>query len=229
MLQRLTLFLLALSLSITAGAQEPIDQEIEAFSRLDVNGYFDVTLIKGDKNHIRIDGPGRLLEKVDIDEGGAELTLGLKPTPNNYEGRPLKVEITYTDAIEDIEVSVGGEVACAETLTTRKMKLTANTGASLDLKVAVEDLQVKANTGGIIEIEGSAAYQRVNVNTGGIYKAYQLQSEDIDVKANTGGIAHLQAEQRLEASANTGGIINYRGNPPTLVVDTSLGGMVEGN
>lgn len=223
--------IIVLALLITTGgaAQAQIDKDLNAFTQLDIEGYFKVKLVKGSNNHITIDGPSRLMEKVDIEEGGEELTLRLKPHPNNYEGEPLDVVLSYNGSIEEIEASLGAELNCKEVLKAQRMDIAAHTGGILELDVETEDLEVKASTGGIITLNGKVDYQEVKVNTGGIYNAYQLQSNQIEVKANTGGIAHLQVEQKMDAEANTGGMINYRGNPTVLITDTSLGGMIEGN
>ena len=73
-----------------------------------------------------------------------------------------------------------------------------------------------------------ANIQEAKAATGGTLSAYQLDSEKTIIKANTGGSAKVIALDSIDASANTGGSIAYKGNPKKVRTKDGLSGSVKG-
>lgn len=66
----------------------------------------------------------------------------------------------------------------------------------------------------------------MKVATGGTLSAYKLEADNTIVKANTGGNAKVMAVESIDARANTGGSIIYKGDPKKVQRKDGLSGSV---
>ena len=99
----------------------------------------------------------------------------------------------------------------------------AASGGRVELDLEVDALEANAAEGGVVELEGFAKTQRLGANTGGQFNGYHLEGERVYAKAGTGGSIVATATQSIDASANTGGKIEYRGNPKEKNTRTVFG------
>ncbi len=75
-------------------------------------------------------------------------------------------------------------------------------------------------------MSGTTVSQNSKVATGGGFSAFRLDCERAYVKSSTGAAAKVVATELLEAKANTGGDIDYKGNPRKVKIKDNLGGNV---
>ena len=93
--------------------------------------------------------------------------------------------------------------------------------------MAQNSLEVSVSEGGDLELEGETKWQEVKVATGGTLSAYRLKAQNSIVKANTGGSAKVVATESINARANTGGSITYKGDPKKVQRKDGLSGSVQ--
>ncbi|MEA5259748.1 head GIN domain-containing protein [Arcicella aquatica] len=236
-----SLFVLLLtSVSSIVLGQQNQEVTLQSFNKIDVQGIMKVELVKGKTNKITTEAlNGANLEDLTVAVSGGELGVKTKifkqltDRDNNKRKadsqKLFKVRIEYTNELASLQIGRGAELVSAETLTGNRLLVDASSGAIVTLKISVNNLELSSVQGAIVNLEGKATFQQTKVNTGGELFAYNLISDEVEIRAHTGGVAQVSANKMLDASAGTGGMINYKGNPSERNVKSNLGGEVRSN
>jgi hypothetical protein len=213
------MFCLALSLVLTASAQE----SLQAFNRISVTGSVILTLKKGDNTQYEATGDTDKL-KIKVDDG--KLKISRVDVTDGWKSRAY-VTVWYTD-IRSLYASAGAQISHEGTLNVGDFDLSTDTGASGDLVIDAQSLEVNVGEGGVLRLEGSTRVLEARASTGAILKARDLIAHRAYVSSNTGASATVYAKEEIDANATLGGAISYGGNPEIVRVKESLGGSVKG-
>ncbi len=216
------LFILVASLSSQAERSytiEPFD-ELHAAGRVNIvlePGEVEEVLIRDEEEHV----------SVEVRSGVLYVKRKDRWKPKNYK-KGIDVVVRY-QKLRRISGDAGAEVSSAYPLVTSDaLRLAFGSGAQADLEVNLEDLEVNVGEGSQVELEGFTQELTAKASTGGVLEAGDLQCKRTYVRANTGGQAKVVALEHLEANANTGGIISYKGDPEKTYISNELGGKVNG-
>ncbi|MEL7222972.1 MAG: DUF2807 domain-containing protein, partial [Bacteroidota bacterium] len=141
------------------------------------------------------------------------------------DNRRLRVRVQYVD-LGKIRVLAGALLDSRETISRDRLEIKAGSGAEVELDIAVNTLEASAIEGAQLELSGMAQSQYASTATGGQYDATQLAVDRTEVRANTGGEARVVANTMLDATANTGGVIRYAGDPEEKYTKSNLAGEI---
>ena len=218
----LVIAFLALVLIGKVTAQKTITPE--SFDGLFVTGNIEVLLEKGDENKVELYVDGMPYDKVSVKVQRGILRLRVLESWL-YRDEIIKAYITYK-TLDNIKANAGATVESEELLTANYLSLKATSGARIELSVNAENIDGGASEGGILRLEGNTEKQDIQISTGGQYDGFYMDSKRTYVRANTGGQAEVVALEFLEAAANTGGTITYKGDPEVKNVKTVIAGEV---
>jgi hypothetical protein len=216
----MTLFFALMSVSLIAQKEYGLDD----FDELVVTGNVEVILEKGATNKIsfRVENA----EEGDLYAGVSRGALKIKLNDGLYK-KDEKAYVTLTyQTLRTIKSNAGSYITSREAITIDKLVTKAHSGSRIELELNVNAVQGGAYEGGVLELSGIAESQKMKANTGGIYEGFELECERSFIKASTGGEARVVANQKLDARASLGGVIEYRGQPEELSQSTSLGGSI---
>ncbi len=199
-------------------------RQVGPFEEITLSGKMDVLLEKGDTEQIIIENRAANPDDLNISLRGRGLRLSLVDGWVKGTDR-MRIRVIYTD-LRYIRVMAGATLDSDSTLVAKDLEIRAGSGAEVRLTISAEDLTASAQEGAVLRLTGTAQSQYAIATTGGIYHGMDLATEDTDVKANTGGEAHVAASKSLRASANTGGHVEYAGNPEERYISKSLGGEI---
>ena len=207
-----TIFIALSALIFWASAIQAQDErKLGYFDAVFASGDVEIILTAGESARAAVYAEGMSPESVSIFIKGKTLRIQLLEGLLQSNKR-AKVEISY-EQLNSIKASAGAKVYVRDTLTGSQLYLRAASGALLEATVDVDNLKAFASEGGMLRLEGRAKTQEATATTGGQYQALSLDCARSYVKANTGGQAEVVANQFLDANANTGGTIQYKGEP----------------
>ncbi len=216
------IFLFALLTTICAQSQHEILKDIGSFTELKVFDKIQLTLIKSDKNEVKITGIKRR-EVVVVQNGNL---LKIRMSLNNlWDTNNTKVVVYYTN-IHKIDVNEGARVEAKDVLFADHLDLRAQEGGSILAQIETGFLYTKTITGGEIEVHGKAEEQEAIITSGGQYYAKPLKTLITQVKVSAGGIAEVHAKKYVKANTNAGGTIKIYGNPKEIDSQKLLGGKI---
>ena len=218
----LVVVFLVLVLLGKAVAQETITPE--DFDELFVTGNIEVMLEKGTENKVELYVDGMPYDKVSVKVQRGVLRLRTLESWM-YRDEVIRVYLTYKD-LNGIRANAGAIVESENLIEAEQFEVRATIGAQVELSIKANSIEGGASEGGILELEGSAEKQDMQVSTGGQYIAFDLDVKKTYIRANTGGHADVVALEVIEASANTGGSITFKGDPETKHIKSVIAGEV---
>ncbi len=198
------------------------ERGLPPFEAISVTGGIEVILESGDSERASIKTWGIDVEKVDLFVKGKTLKIQLLNL-SKLDDRDVKVYVTYKE-IKGVRATAGARVYGRDIIRADNFVVRVGSGGFADLEVETNSLEARAGEGGVIEISGNSDTVDVNASTGGRYEGYDLEANRTHAKASTGGEITVVAHESLDASANTGGSIHYRGQPKEKSTRTLFSG-----
>ena len=202
-------------------------KNLDPFDAISITGNVKVLLKQGDTESAEISAIGIPEDKLTVTVNRGVLKLKLLNSIF-YKNDEVRVVVTYK-TLRRVKAQAGAEVRSNNVIETDKLEVIGNSGAHLKLELNVNALDATASEGAIVKLKGKAGQQHASSSTGAQYEGESLLSEKAYVKAGTGGQVYINVTGLLEASANTGGTIEYDGNPNDKQIKTLLGGTVRGS
>ena len=197
--------------------------QLESFDEVSVTGNLEVVLTKGDVEQAELHVKGIPADKITIRVDRGNLKLRLLNSVF-YKNDKAIVYVTYKK-LNVIRGQAGAIIYSKAPVVAESLEFVANSGADLDFEVESESVEASASEGANLELSGVTNRHRAKAVTGGQYEARSLKADIVYARAGTGGFVEVNAEKSLEASVNTGGVIEYSGNPETSIKKL-LGGEV---
>lgn len=204
----ITLFFLLVSMA-KVRAQESTG--LFPFDGISVFGNFEVILEAGDEEKAVIYSSRVPEDDINLFVKKGTLKIQMKTT-KQFNNEQVKVVVTYKK-LRRVRASAGAQIFSNQIIAADYLYLKAASGGRVEMDLQVEDLEANVKEGGVLELEGYAKTQRLGASTGGQFDGYHLEGERVYARAGTGGTLIVTATQSIDASANTGGRIEYRGNP----------------
>ena len=221
-MKNLAIVLLFLSGSLFA--QNPISTNLGDFNELKVYNGLTVKLVKS--NDAKIEISGSKADDVSIKNSDGVLKVRLK-FPESFTGENIAIVLYYTKNIATLDANEGAQIISDETLNQQHLEVKVQEGAKIDLDISTKHLVVKTVSGGIITLNGTTDNQIVDANTGGIYYGFNLNSKQTTVVSAAGSTAEVRASEILDAKAQFGGTILYKGSPEVLKSKTLVKGTIK--
>lgn len=205
-------------------AQESETRAIDSFRGIKSSEAIDVYLKKGAKESVKVEVTGTKLSNIITEVSGTYLKIHMRE--GSYKNRSVKVYVTYV-TLDKISASSASNVFSEDPIKSGVFKIDISSAASVEVKLDVDDLSVDASSAGDAVLEGRTNSLSIEVNSAGDVDAYGLESGVVRASANSGGSAKVSVTKELEAEANSGGSIRYRGSPTKTNTDSNSGGSVK--
>ncbi|HEY6506231.1 MAG TPA: head GIN domain-containing protein [Chitinophagaceae bacterium] len=141
------------------------------------------------------------------------------------ESKNLRAYVSYK-TLNKLEVTTGAKVEISGVLRSSSVDLRANTGGTVKGEIDIATLTVDQETGSRITFTGKAGSLDVEGETGSKFLGEDLNTSECSAAVSTGASVLVTVEKELNAKANTGGNIKYKGNGGIRSIKTNTGGSV---
>lgn len=221
-MKKVTFWIVMLSLVAISNTAFAFTKALSPFDEIILSGNVSALLVEGEEEHIEIRNDG---DRLDVYVDGKSLKVKATDLVQYNKTPTVKVIITYKK-LRAVKVRAGASAYTENPINGDQLDLRFSSGASGEIEVVQNSLEVSVSEGGDLELKGTAKWQEVKVATGGTLSAYKLEADNTIVKANTGGNAKVMAVESIDARANTGGSIVYKGDPKKVQRKDGLSGSV---
>ena len=222
---RLFTFCLAIIFSSAVVAQATKAFDLRSFDRVSANSGIDVQIVKGSTHSIKVTGPQKILDLLDIEVNGDLLEVKLVDNAwkkmRMLDMNDVKAVVT-TPRLSGILANGGSDVTSNVEWKAEEFTIKANGGADIRCSVTAKKVTVDANGGADVELTGSAQNAHFRANGGSDILAKNFTAEDVVADANGAADIELVATKKLKARANGGSDIDYAGG--ATIVDISTNG-----
>lgn len=221
-MKNLTVLLLFFSASLFA--QEPTTTKLGDFNEVKIYNGLTVQLKKSSEAKIVV--TGSQANDVSIKNVDGILKIRLK-FPESFIAEDATVVLYYNKTIHVLDANEGAQIVSKDDIVQQQLEVRAQEGAKINLDIEVKHLNVKSVSGGIITLKGISDNQIVEVNTGGIYYGFDLSTKNTTVTSAAGSTADVRATEVLDAKAQFGGSIYYKGKPEVLNSKSIVKGIIK--
>lgn len=215
-------WLVALLILVTVNLELLAQQALVPFDKIQLTGNISALLVEGEHGGISIQNNK---EHLEYGVEGQTLKIESKNLIKYKKMPTIKIIITY-NKLRAIKARAGAAVFSDNIIEAAALNLRFSSGASGELTIDTEALEVGVSEGSHLTLGGTADFQEAKSVTGGSLVAYQLDSKEAIIKTNTGGTAKLMVLESITASAKTGGSISYKGNPKKEKINNGLSGSI---
>ena len=219
------LFIAAIMLCAVFSAypQSRETRNLSSFDELSVGSAVEVILKKGTEEKAEVVVEGTEARNVITEVSGSHLSIHMRS--GNYHHVDATVYLTYNE-LESIEISSAARVECRDVIESGSMDISVSSAGKGDINLKVDVLEVDISSAGNLTLRGYAGSQDIEVSSAGGYNGEDLQCEEAEIKVSSAGNARVNVNKSLDAQANSGGSIRYRGNPGKEYTSENSGGNV---
>lgn len=198
-------------------------KSLSPFDEIILSGNVSALLVEGEEESIDIKNDA---DRLDFYIDGKSLKVKATDLVQFNSTPTIKVIITYKK-LRGLKVRAGASAYTDDSINGDALELRFSTGASGEIEVMQSSLDINVSEGGNLKLSGQTDWQDIKVATGGTLSAYKLNARNSIVRANTGGSAKIMTTESVDARANTGGSIIYKGDPQKVQQKDGLSGTVK--
>ena len=217
-----------LTASSTAFAEKTETRNVgKSFNGIDVSSGIDLYIRMGDTEEVKIVADDDIIEKIITEVEGGVLKIYVKQNNwFNWSGNEKRKAYVTVKELKKVHASAGSDVKSENTLKGDDLEVSASSGSDLTLDVFYKNLKVDTSSGSDANLSGKVKYLTASSSSGSDLDARNLESVICKVSVSSGSDATVNVSEELEASASSGGDIDYYGNPSVKNIDESSGGDV---
>ena len=222
-------------------------RNVENFHGIDISSGVIVDFTQGNDRKVEViaDADKMQYVKTKVENGILKVSID-RSSNKNMRFKKLLVNIQNPN-LDDLYVSSGsifktknrvsdnkldaqinsGAIVTAD-LDYQNIVVQANSGSVLTLDLNTKEFDFSGNSGMIINAKGSAENVSFKLNSGASCNAQNLEAKNVNVDVNSGAIAKVNASSKLDVTASSGAIVQYKGNPEvTSNVKKSSGAIIK--
>lgn len=189
---------------------------VTSFDQLDVNGVFNLLLIQGNKEEVKIEADDNLQPYFEVKNEGSRLVIGMKKDINIHSDKEhgklrMKVYVTFKK-LKSMDLKTVGNITSDASLNFDDLEINNKSVGNIDLQLITQNLNIDNKSVGNVMLGGKAEIAVIkNKGVGSIQAgSFVVQKMDID---NSGiGSAEVNAEKELKVKDSFMGKVTNKGN-----------------
>lgn len=219
--------------TVSANIAEIVDRHLSGFNAINVAGPFDVDVVQGSTESVKVEAPEDVMARILTDVNGGVLKIYNKHDMWNWGNwfgmhKKILVHVVVKD-INEINISGSGDVYFRGGLTANSLKLKISGSGDMTGKLSAKTLESSITGSGDMKLSGNAESSTVSVVGSGDFTARNLTTVSTAVRVSGSGDAAVNASDRLDAAVNGSGDINYSGSPKNVNKRKSGSGDISGH
>jgi len=229
-------FLLLAAFFATAFSQKTINdpnaekRTVSGFHGIDVATGIVLILTEGSNEEVAVSASNteyrdKIVTKVENGILKIQYETKLGAINKRNESKNLKAYVSYKK-LDHLHVNTGAEVEINGILKASDFELEANTGGLVKGEINITSLKVNQNTGSKITLTGKVDKLVAEGDTGSKFSGENLSTNTCNITVSTGAGVIITVEKEMNAKANTGGYIKYKGAGGIREVKTNTGGSI---
>jgi hypothetical protein len=181
----------------------------EDFTAVTASEGLDVYVTQDSRFAIRVEADENVIDLIGTDIRDGKLRVhAIKNI-----GRATKKVYVSLPEITALGANSGADLVSEGLIEADKVRLNANSGASLKLELVADQIEADCSSGADIRLGGKANLLYADASSGSDIKALDMEAKVCRASASSGADIKVQVVQELTADANSGADIGYTGDP----------------
>jgi hypothetical protein len=198
------------------------ERKLSEFDEIEVSRGMNVYLTQGAETKVLVEADENLLAVIETEVDGDVLKVSAEA--NIRKAKSKKVYITAPN-IESISAFAGSNVYSGM-LNVHQLDISASAGSNVKLEMNTKKTEASASAGSNIKLSGESGLFVAKASSGSNIKADDLKVISSETKVSSGANIWISVENKLKASASSGGNVFYYGSPENTEINKSSGGNV---
>ncbi|MDB5119572.1 MAG: hypothetical protein JWN56_790 [Sphingobacteriales bacterium] len=201
------------------------NRKISGFSGISVSGNFDIRVLLGTTESVKINTDEGTLEDIETVVENDILIIRYKPRTGWKNGRKVNILIN-AKIIESLAMSGSGSLKVDGTLKSKNLKTQVSGSGIITLTADATDYIAVLSGSGKIIVKGKVKEAQIVLSGSGNFLGEDLNTENADVKVSGSGNASIAADNKLDAVVSGSGSIHYSGNAEVTKSKSGSGSIV---
>lgn len=201
------------AMEVVQGNDQPASRalDLKAFTRVAVHDDVEVNLEQGEFAVI-LEGEANLLEYLQVERNGEELTVSRKKGFRLRTNHPLRVRVILP-VLEAINLKGAGKVRSTGMLQGDALRMTMTGAPQAEIALDYAHYDFTLNGAPVAILTGRGGELSLKMNGAGSFQAEDLECQQADVEGNGAVSIRIHATEQLDARLNGACNLRYRGNP----------------
>lgn len=210
---------------------ETQDRHLTGFHAVDVSGSFDVYVVQGATESVKVEAPANVINHIATEVRGGTLRIFNKDhfswgTLFGGGNRKIVIYVTIRD-VNSIALTGSGDVYFKEVLNANGLRLSVTGSGDLLGKISAKTLDCSVTGSGDIKVSGRADNSNISVTGSGDYSGRDVTTINTVVHVGGSGDASVYATGSLQASVTGSGDVHYGGSPKNISKSKTGSGDIE--
>jgi hypothetical protein len=191
------------------------DISIKSFNELEASGVYELKLVQGNIEAVKIEADENLQEYFTVTNEGSKLVIDTKKLKNkNLKGKvKMKVYVTFKN-LKSMELSTVGSVQSENQLSFNDLDLKSKGVGNVNLKLTANKINIDNKGVGNMELEGKAQDAIVKNKGVGSLEASDFIVQTMDIDNSGVGGASVNAQKTLKVKDSFLGKVSNKGTAP---------------
>jgi Putative auto-transporter adhesin, head GIN domain len=207
------------------GSDVTVNRSISSFEHLHNSISAQVTVTKGDKYEVKIEGEANVIEALVTEVKDGELNIHFPSFTNIQSTRSLRIVVTTPGTLSEVSNSGSGGIRTESVFKTGEIRVHNSGSGGIALELEADHIDVSMSGSGNIQIKGSANQVECNISGSGSIRASDLAvKQHSEIHVSGSGSCSITTDGIIDGSISGSGGINYSGNPSEVNVSHSGSG-----
>lgn len=184
--------------------------DVAGFSRLVIDGNFDVFLRQGNEPGLRIEADENLHELIRVKNSGSYLHIDTRE--HILRAKKKSLYLTYTD-LEKMELNGAIDLKTESPITVPSLSVFVSGAADLQMNLKAEKIWLEISGAADCDLSGRVKKLDMDLSGAGDLNAIELESEEASVTMSGAGTAKVWAQKELYVEISGAGTVRYKGDP----------------
>lgn len=201
-------------------------RNINAFTHLELNGVYNLILIQGDKENVRIETFENLQDFILVENTGNKLKIDMEDDISFKNSDKVKIYVTIK-SLESLKCNIVGKITCENMLTSDLLKVEINGVGKTVLKVECNQFNANISSVGEFTILGRSKSANINHSGVGSYSGFDFKTDYLSATHSGVGSVEVYADKELDVTCSGIGNLYYKGNASSKSIKASGLGKVK--
>jgi len=197
------------------------DVAVSSFNELKASGIYELRLLQGNTESVRIEADENLHELFLVSNEGSKLVIDMKKLENTNLKTKNKMRVYVTfKSLKDLDLSTVGNVRSDEELRFDELNLKNQSVGNVNLKLTAKKIDIRNSSVGNVTLSGKAENAFVKNSSVGSLEAGDFVVQTMDIDNNGIGSAEVHATKELKVKDNIMSKVKNKGSGTVRKMNT---------
>lgn len=191
-----------------------VNRNLSDYDKIDVAGFFDVILVKGNEGAISIKADENLMEYIETEVKNGHLKIQPKKEYQLRSSKNIIITVPF-EMIDAISLAGSGNVHSKDVLNSSNLNLNLAGSGGINLPVSTKNLTSHIAGSGNIKLSGNSDVFNCEIAGSGNLESADLKATVSHISIAGSGNVKIHAVSEIHAKIVGSGDVIYTGNPAT--------------